>query len=48
MNAEIYFVSFYIKNNAASYVTKVIREEFWNLNNNNIQDEILTLFNHFK
>jgi hypothetical protein len=41
MNAEIYFVSFDIKNIAASYVTKIIREELWNLYN--IQGEILTL-----
>jgi len=41
MNAEIYFVSFDIKNIAASYATKIIREEFLNLDN--IQGEILKL-----
>jgi len=42
MNAEIHFVSFDIKNISTSYLTKFIREKFWNLNNN-IQGEILTL-----
>jgi len=42
MNAEINFVSFDIKNVATSYLTKIIREKFWNLNNT-IQGEILTL-----
>jgi hypothetical protein len=43
MNAEIHFVSFDIKNISTSYLTKIIREEIWNLTNNNIQGEILTL-----
>jgi hypothetical protein len=41
VNAEIHFVSFDIKNIANSYVTKIIREKFWN--SNNIQGEVLTL-----
>jgi hypothetical protein len=41
MNAEIYFVSFDIKNIAASYATKISREELLNLDN--IQGEILKL-----